>query len=283
MGKVSRGLAVIKSDLVSWIYKPKIYLVVFAVIWFVHDNFESLFKYAASIGCRVNFCLVAYSFTHPYMRILLFCCIIFLMADAPFVTELQLSMMYRAGKSVWYFSQIVYIIISALLLDVLFFVSPFLFHMDEIVIQKNWGRVIYSILKEYEILHPIADDIATRYTPLQVLGYYMTILFLLVCLIGLFLYLANLLRMGAVGVCILFGFIILDWMIYLTELNQLIWISPISWVRMDCLAYGLDHTVPSAIYAVVVLFVINVLLCFGIYHSSKLNDVAISAKEQGVM
>ena len=121
MGKVSRGLAVIKSDIVGWIYKPKIYLAVFAVIWFVHDNFASLFQYADSIGCRVNFCLVAHSFTHPYMRILLFCCIIFLMADAPFVTELQLSMMYRAGKGIWYFSQVIYIMISALLLDVFCF------------------------------------------------------------------------------------------------------------------------------------------------------------------
>lgn len=279
MEKVSRGLAVIKSDIVSWIYKPKIYLAVFAIIWFIHDSFESLFQYADSIGYRVNFCLVAYSFTHPYMRILLFCCIIFLMADAPFVSELQLSMMYRAGKSVWYFSQVVYIIISALLLDVLFFVSPILFHVDEIVIQKNWGQVIYSILREDEVLHSITDSIVTRYTPLQVLGYYTAILFLLVCFIGLFLYFANLLRRGAVGMCILFGFIILDWMIYLADFTPFLWISPISWVRMDQIAYGLDHSVPSAMYAVVALFVMNVLLCFGIYYASKLNDVTISVKE----
>ena len=279
MGKASRGLAVIKSDIVGWIYKPKIYLAVFAIIWFVHNNFTSLFQYADSIGCRVNFCLAAHSFTHPYMRILLFCCIIFLMADAPFVTELQRSMMYRAGKGVWYFSQVVYIMISALLLDVLFFVSPLLFHMDEIVIQKSWGRAVYSILKENEVLHSISGSIVARYTPLQALGYYMVILFLLICFIGLFLYLANLLRMGAVGVGILFGFIILDWMIYLVDFTPFLWISPISWVRMDQMAYGLDHSVPSAAYAAAALFVMNVLLCFGIYYASKLNDVTISVKE----
>ncbi len=276
---ILRGWAVIKSDFISWVYKPKLYLAVIAIVWFVYNNFETVFRYADSIGCRVSFCLVPYEFVHPYMRILLFCCVIFIMADAPFISEMQISMIYRTGKRVWYLSQIIYIMIGSLMLDALFIVSPLLFHMKNIVFQKEWGRVLNSLVSQESIIHPISSGILIKYTPIQVMMYYVVILFLLFSFIGLFSYLTNLIQMGTAGNCIMFGLIIFDWMIYLTGAFQLKWISPISWIRMEEMAYGLDKMSPSMTYAVATLCAINILLCFGIYKISWLTDISLTAKE----
>lgn len=279
MEKISKGLTVIKSDFVGWTYKPKIYLVVIAIMWFVHDNFRTVFEFAASMGYRVNFNLFAHMFTYPFMRTLLFCCIVFLFADAPFVTEMQLFMIGRVGKGIWYAAQTVYVIICSLLVDVLLFISPLVFRLDKIVFQNDWGKVLTSITIQPEIMNSVNGTVIRRFTPVQALLYYGAILFLLTCFIGLLMYFTNLIHMRAVGAGIMFGIIMLEWTVYMTDFHPLVWISPMSWIRPECMSYGLDHTVPSVTYAAAVLLILNILLCAGIYKASKRTDVAVTVKE----
>lgn len=268
----------IKNEIAMWRYKSKIYIAVVLIICFVQNDFKTLYEYAQKIGYRVNICLIPYVFVHPYMRMILFLIVVFLMSDAPFITENQLFIISRMGKKLWGGCQIIYIAICSFLLDILFIIVPFIFNINKVFAGDKWGTAIKSISSQINILSPVSEEIYTKYTPMECLKYYLIILFLLFNAVGLFMYLANILRAGAAVAGILSGFVILDLMIHLTGIDGLLWISPVSWVRIDCLAYGLDAGVPGISQIIVIMLALNSLLCIAIYRTLEVMEISVTVK-----
>lgn len=75
---------IIKCNFASWIVNYKIYLVLLILIVFLVDNFTTVFDFAKRVGYRVSPCLLPFSFTHPFMRMVIFSCVVFLFSNAPF-------------------------------------------------------------------------------------------------------------------------------------------------------------------------------------------------------
>lgn len=82
-----------------------------------------------------------------------------------------------------------------------------------------------------------------------------------------------------IGIVIASIFVILDWMAYLTERTQLLWVSPLSWINIDNMAYARDVSAPSITYGIVFLVIADILLMIGNYILVGKKDMMIVVDE----
>ncbi|MBO5073453.1 MAG: hypothetical protein J6C32_10870 [Eubacterium sp.] len=253
----------------------KIYLVLLLLLIFVLDNYTSLFEFARQAGYRVSPYLFPFCFTHPFMRIVIFSSVIFLFSDAPFISDFQLLLLSRTGKRKWYLAQMLYLGICCFLFTAFLAVLPVIKNITMIAFVKDWGKVIETLADgHYNFIHPVSYDMVSRYSAWQVMGYTVCISILLMLLLGMILYLCNIsFKNRSIGILISAALVLLDWFIYLTGNNRLLWISPVSWTQISNMAYARERGIPSVGFSLVCLIVSDVVLLLSVYFVSQRKDV----------
>lgn len=275
-----RGLkkvcAVWKSDFAGWLMNYKIYLAVLFLIIFINNNFDNVFLFSEGSRYFVTPYLFPFIFTHPYMRLIIFSCIIFLFANAPFINSLQLSMISRCGRKIWYRSQMTYIFICSVTLTIFLLLFPVLPNAKLIVFKNDWGKVIGTLTTNSDMIHPIEYNVVNRYTVWEAMSYTVVVFLLLSFFLGLLIYLCNILfQSQSVGIIITVAIMMLDWMLWITDINKLLWFSPISWVQISNMAYARENFVPSTSFAIKTLLIIDIILVIMIEVLSKKKDIFI--------
>ena len=208
------------------------------------------------------------------MRIVIFSCVIFLFSNAPFISDFQLLLLSRTGKKKWYLAQMVYIIICCFLLTAFLMVLPIIRNISMIVFLKDWGKVIETLARQFDIVHPISYQTVSRYSAQEVMVYTVCVSVLLMLLIGMILYFCNILfRNRSVGILICAALVLLDWFVYITGNMMLLWISPISWIQMSNMAYARERGFPSSIFSIACLIILNIILLLSTYFVAKRKDV----------
>lgn len=266
---------IIKCNFAGWFINYKIYLVLLLLLIFVLDNYTSLFEFARQAGYRVSPYLFPFCFTHPFMRIVIFSSVIFLFSDAPFISDLQLLFLSRTGKGKWYLAQMLYLGICCFLLTAFLALMPVIKNITMIAFVKDWGKVVETLADgHYDIIHPVSYDMVSRYSAWQVMGYTVCVSILLMLFLGMILYLCNIaFNNRSIGILISAAFVLLDWFVYLTGNNRLLWISPVSWIQISNMAYARERGVPSAVFSVICLIVSDVVLLLSAYFVSQRKDV----------
>ncbi len=272
--RIKEVCKIVKCNFASWIMNYKIYLVLVTLIIFVLDNYTSVFNFAKQTRYRVSPYLFPFCFTHPFMRIVIFSSVIFLFSNAPFISDFQLLFLSRTGKRKWYIAQMVYLGICCFLLTVFLAVLPVIKNFPMIVFLKDWGKVIESLARQYEIVHPISYDTVSRYSAQEVMIYTVCVSILLMLLLGMIIFICNILfKNKSVGILISSALVLLDWFVYITGNITWLWISPISWIQISNMAYARERGLPSAIFSVVCLIILDIVLLLSAYFVSKRRDV----------
>lgn len=266
---------IIKCNFAGWFINYKIYLVFLLLVIFVLDNYTSLFAFARQARYRVSPYLFPFCFTHPFMRIVIFSCVIFLFSDAPFITDFQLLFLSRTGKRKWYLAQMLYLGICCLLLTAFLAVLPVIRNITMIAFVKDWGRVIETLAGgQYDIIQPVSYDMVSRYSACQVMIYTVSVSILLMLLLGMILYLCNVLFSNrSIGVLISAALVLLDWFVYLTGNHMLLWISPVSWIQISNMAYAREWEYPSVTFSVICLIGLDIVLLLSAFFVSTKKDV----------
>ena len=265
---------IIMCNLANWTRNYKIYFVVLTLIIFVLDNYTAVFDFAYQARFRVSPYLFPFCFTHPFMRIVIFSCVIFLFSNAPFISGFQLLLLSRTGKKKWYLAQMVYLIICCFLLTAFLVALPVIRNISMIAFLKDWGKVIETLARQFDIVHPISYQTVSRYSAQEVMVYTVCISILLMMLIGMILYLCNILfKNRSVGILICVALVLLDWFVYITGNITLLGISPISWRQISNMAYARERGLPSATFSVTCLIILNIILFLLAYFVAKRKDV----------
>lgn len=263
MKKFKQIQKIVGSNFAGWPANQKLFLVLLFLTVFVLDNFSPVFEFAAQTRYRVTPCLLPFCFTHPFMRIVIFSCVIFLFADAPFMSELHLLLLSRTGKRKWYVAQILYLTVCSVLFTCLIALLPVLRYLPQIAVIKDWGRVVRTLSVQTDILHPVMYSVVQHYSQRTAMLYTIAVCTLLTLLLGMLLCLSNiLLKRRDVGIFIGALFVLLDWYIYMTNNHMLLWISPVSWVQISNMAYARERGLPSLSYAVAMLLIADGILMF---------------------
>ena len=270
--KIKEVCKIVKCNFAGWVTNYKIYFVLIILIVFVLDNYASVFEFAKQARYRVSPYLFPFCFTHPFMRIVIFSSVIFLFSNAPFISDFQLLFLSRTGKKKWYIAQMAYLIICCFLLTVFLALLPIIRNVTMVVFLKDWGKVIETLADQYDIIHPISYDTVSRYSAWEVMVYTVCISILLMLLLGMILYMSNILfRNASVGVLISAAFVLLDWFVYITGKNVLLWISPISWIQISNMAYARERGLPSATFSVTCLIILDIVLLLSAYFVAAAN------------
>lgn len=267
---------ILQCDFVNWLTNYKMYLVLILLAYFLSNNFDSVFEFARSARCRVTPWLLPFCFTHPFMRIVIFVCVVFLFSNAPFMTSFHTLFLSRTGKKQWYIAQIIYLFICSILVTIFLAFYPVLCNASMIVTKGGWGKVLKTLAYNTDVVHPIVASVINCYSAKDVMIYTLILCVLLFFFLGMVIFLCNVLfERQVIGVLVACFFVILDWFAYLSGTKVLTWVSPISWVEIASMAYGRDVTVPTIEYAIVCLVVVNVILMIGAYVASQKRDINV--------
>lgn len=265
---------ILNSNFAGWLTNKKIYLVLLLLAIFVLDNFSPVFVFASQVRYRVTPYLFPFCFTHPFMRIVIFSCVIFLFADAPFMSELQLLFLARTGRRKWYISQIIYLGICSFLLTSFMALLPVLRYITRIAFTNNWGRVVRTLAVQTDILHPILYATVNHHSQRTAMVYTVVVCMLLILLLGMILYICNIsFKNKDVGIFITAFLVLFDWFVYISGSKILLWVSPISWIQISNMAYARELGLPSISFAVTVLIIANSVLILLAYMISKRKDI----------
>ena len=129
---------IIKCDMIGMTSNHKVYLSLIILMFFLHDNFEPLFKFAKEVGYRVTPYLLPFSFKQPFMKLVIFCSVLLIFSDAPFLTDFQVFMLSRSGKKCWYIAQMIYLALGSIMLTVFMAVFPVVINLSVIVFKIGW-------------------------------------------------------------------------------------------------------------------------------------------------
>lgn len=268
---------IIQCDFVNWLTNYKMYIVLILLAYFLSCNFDTVFDFARRSRCRVTPWLLPFCFSHPFMRIVIFSCVIFLFSDAPFMTPLQVLFLSRTGKKQWYFAQILYLMICSVLLTLFLACYPLLRHFPMIVSNGEWGKVLKTMIYKNDVIHPIMDSVINHYSVADTMKYTVAVCILLVFFIGMVIFLCNVLfDKQLIGVLVACFFVMLEAFEYLSYIKDVKWISPISWIEISNMAYGRDVTVPSTTFAITCLVIVNVILVIATYIVSQKRDITFT-------
>lgn len=275
MVKGNKGVrTIIKSNFSGWVCNYKVYIVGILLLTFAIYNFSSVFELAKAKGYRVPPYLFPFLFTQPFMRLLIFTCIVLAFSNAPFANSLQLLMVARVGKRHWFKAQMLYVALCSVILTLFLIIVPVLANIRMIVLQGNWGKVLFTAPHEHDLDIPIVSRIVAHYKVGEAMEYSILVFFLLVLFIGMVLFFCNTIgRNQSTGVCIIVGLILLDWLYHLSERHYITWFSPISWSNLSYMAYGRDISVPPRLYAIIALLIMNSMLVVATYLMSKKKDL----------
>jgi hypothetical protein len=253
----------------------KVYLSLIILMFFLHDNFEPLFKFAKEVGYRVTPYLLPFSFKQPFMKLVIFCSVLLIFSDAPFLTDFQVFMLSRSGKKCWYIAQMIYLALGSIMLTVFMAVFPVVINLSVIVFKSGWGKVIKTLASKQDFIQPISYGVVEYYQVDTVMVYTFTMCVLLFFFMGMVLFLCNTaFKNKGVGVFIITAFILIDWLNNIINANVgLLWISPFSWVDISVMAYSREKWYPSAGYAMIFLTVVNVVLVAATYIAAKKKDI----------
>ena len=246
---------IIKCDMIGMTSNHKVYLSLIILMFFLHDNFEPLFKFAKEVGYRVTPYLLPFSFKQPFMKLVIFCSVLLIFSDAPFLTDFQVFMLSRSGKKCWYIAQMIYLALGSIMLTVFMAVFPVVTNLSIVVFKEGWGKVIKTLASKQDFIQPISYGVVEYYQVDTVMVYTFTMCVLLFFFMGMVLFLCNTaFKNKGVGVFIITAFILIDWLDNIINANVgLLWISPFSWVDISVMAYSREKWYPSAGYAVIFL------------------------------
>lgn len=272
--------SVIKSNFAGWITNYKIYLCVVILLIFVYDNYANVFAFAGNEGFRVTPWLFPFLFTHPFLHLVIFSCVIFLFSDAPFVHAMQLLVMSRSGKRSWYMAQMIYVLLCCVSLTVFLAVLPAAANGSMIVFKGDWGKVITTLAVNHSTVHPVSYEVVSRYTAVQAWGYSALMFILLTFFIGMLLFFCNtVFRRQNTGVIAAAAFVILDWTCYLTGSSYLLWISPVSWINISAMAYAGDTDIPAVPYGITAILLMDIGLVLAVSFLAKRRDINVLTEE----
>ena len=175
----------------------------------------------------------------------------------PFTTNDQLYVFLRSGKSKWYLNQVVYIVVSSLMILVTAFLFCVIRLMPILKFSWSWDRILGTLAltdagQQFGIVVQVPYKILNRYEPAEAVIYSVLIGWGVICLIGMLMFSISLVWNRRVVIIIMTVMILLfgiqryypAWVRYLV---------PLSWVQITELGVRYSEFAPTQKYVCTML------------------------------
>lgn len=178
-------------------------------------------------------------------------------ADVPFTNSDQLYVVLRSGKKRWYLDQVVYILISSLVI----LLSAFFFCLIRLapILKINWvwDRILGTLAltdagQQFDVVFRVPYKILNRYEPIEALVYSILVGWGVICLIGMLMLNISLLRNRKIAMIAMTVMIL----IFGIQNYYPTWVQyfvPLSWVQITELGVRYSEFAPTEAYVCIMV------------------------------
>lgn len=234
---MGKAFAVCKDNFRRWFSNPKIY-VLFILIAIMQDfmMIAPIRSFSRDMAVGIGPWIYPFLPSKWYICMLEALGAVFLFCDAPMVNHGTPYMFVRTGRKAWLGGQIIYIIIAALIYQMMFLLASLLLILPQMEYTLQWGKALGSLaLTDMGMMYGVelSSVFVRQYTPIQAMLLSFSLRWMVTSLFGMLILCMNLFLPRIWGT-IIGGVIAL---LHPTAINAsgtaLFYFSPSSWTVVD--------------------------------------------------
>ena len=257
MKTIKKIRAIVNQNFRKWVTNPRYYILLLFILTNYWHQMDGMVSQAKQIGSGINlFSLfpILYCNSIGMGRIILNAGVLLLFCDAPFIDRNQQFVITRSGKKIFGLSQITYIICGSVVYTLVLALGPGLFTYGYMGIANEWGSLMRTMaVSDIPIFGNIVVD--ARFLELCTAGeaflLEMALFFMVSVVLGLVVYLFNLLFQRVTGIVVAGMLMLLGSLPYYypNKLQWIYWISPVSFAEINHLNLTGSNGYPPVWYA----------------------------------
>ncbi|MGI6091088.1 MAG: hypothetical protein ACOYEL_06865 [Saccharofermentanales bacterium] len=200
MRSVLSTLRLTGNEFRKWIGNKRIILVLLMLLTVTHFFVSPLRDYCSAVGYRTSPYIFSHLVSEGYVVSMFLFIAVILYCNAPFIDNLSLYELSRAGKRKWFISKLLYVYISAFIFVLIIFFLTIIVVFRYIAWIGDWGKVISTLsLTTAGYANNLAyfsSHIVSNYNPLQATALSLLMLWLQTATIGMIVFSGNLVYQG---------------------------------------------------------------------------------------
>lgn len=229
---------------------------------------------AGDFNVSVSIGIIALVCSDPFVGTVIFYSLLFIFSELPFQNPQQMLLLTRSGKRSWYISQLLYIIVASLFVELLIILFSMLLLAGHLSFGNSWGKVINTAVrsnemrKQYDIMRIVPDTINT-FTPYKALAWNLPCGTLTYIVFGNIVYALNVISRRSAG--IIAGAVLIVFHFFCGYFIQSLfwWFSPLEWSDINTINITHISRKPTPEYAVCALLGLYIISVFIIVFSSR--------------
>lgn len=258
-----KAMRVCLDNILRWGANPRIYILcALALLMIKNMMVRSILEFSQKVHVHVAPWVYPFLADDWYISMLIQFGAVLLFCDAPFMNEGTPYLFVRSGRKCWFWGQVLYISVATLLYTVFLALSSALLLIPRLEWNMDWGKVLGTLAHQnaYDIFISLATQ--TLYTPIQATLWALTTNWLVVVIIGMIIFTANLFLPRAWGSIIGAMFALLAAVTGNFSGTWMYFISPGCWMRLSNISHTGFGLYPSLGYIFTAGFlVLTALTC----------------------
>lgn len=255
------------QDIRKWGSNNRIKMCLVMSVLFVYTYTQGLGTLAVYVGEEVNPWIYPFLFTFRYMKIMYLVLLISIFCDAPFVDNNQVYVMLRTKRTTWCIGQIMYIVAASVIFSIWLLISSVLINIGHMQWGKDWGQVLgaagttsaLNVLGIKNSTVSVSSIVIRYYEPYQAMIITFLIMVLSFIVIGLTVYVFNVLTKTKIAGVLIAGFFVMFTAV-VDDSPKLTWFSPMSWNSLDKIDVAGTTMYPTIGYVLIMYVVIIAVL-----------------------
>lgn len=271
-----------KMKLNAFFFSQKSLVMLIYIFLIFVERFSGLKLLIEKFGYNIS----VYSYPHilasGFMRFLITIGALILFMDAPFMDNLVWTLMSKMKKKLWVISNVVYIFIMSVIYTITLNIAILISLIGHQTFIPDWGKIMYTLARykmltqEYGIRIFYNPTLMDRYTPLEAMGYSISLSILQFMIIGLIIMSISLFFktnwMGVLSACI---YILSENYVSLEGDLNFDRFLPVTYLDITSLELVKSHWSMTVSGAYLILFLIIITLSIISYFRIKSMDIDV--------
>ncbi|MGM9917009.1 hypothetical protein [Anaerotignum sp.] len=267
MDKLKKCIFIVLNNTIASLTNARFYVAVILVTCLMNQIAYPIRVFSIQTG--INTCPWIFPFVTQtyYMQMIILLGIVFLFCDLPIIHNGTAYILVRAGKRIWFWSQVMYIFVMTFIYNLVIFVLSITLFLPYIKIENNWGKILGTVAQTNlgdQLGVEIDYLLQVTYTPAEAISRAFLIVFLVGAFTGIVILFLNVYFQSIVGAIV--GTIIAFTPYFSANANNMStanYISPAVWLNIMN-SYQLESvSYPNAMY--IFSFLIGGIILFTIF------------------
>lgn len=268
-----KSFRICNQNIRKWTGNKRVIMILILLIFFTRVYTKNIAILAISMGKTISPWLLPFLLNRRYMKTIYLILVVFMFCDAPFIDTNQPYVFLRCNRSTWSIGQLLYIIIGSLIMVAVLFISTIIVNIRYIRWDSTWGDVIsYASVTNVLANMGLSNDtivlsgkIVKYFSPLQAMAFTTLLLWMSFILIGLIIYVINIITHSQ-----LFGILTASFLVLLSGgvdmlpgsiKERALWFSPFSWNTLNNIKITTTNELPTIDYVLGMYIGMIIILC----------------------